>query len=257
MPYADNSGVRVYYEVEGGGPPLVVHPGFMGRLENWRRGDADYVQALRDEFRLILMDPRGQGRSDKPHDSAAYRMDTRVRDITAVLDAEGVERAHFFGYSMGAMYGFALGIYAPERCRSLILGGDDPYSNDRAGQRQQAAELRQGTMADFVAALEKRIGTPLPPEVRAGWLTNDPLALAAFREARATDPDLGERVAEITAPTLIYAGDRDDMFPGAQRAAEAIPDATFVALPGLDHARGFRDAAAILPHVRAFLAQIE
>lgn len=256
MPYAENDGVRLYYEVEGDGPPLVLHVGFMGRLENWRREDVAVAQALRDDYRLILLDPRGHGRSDKLHDSASYHVETRVRDVTAVLDAEGVEQAHYWGYSLGAGLAFALGIFAPARFRSLIIGAGDPYRNDRAGDRQWAAELRQGTMADFLVRMEARMGASLPPAIRDGWLTNDPLALAAFREARADDPDLGDRVATITVPTLVYAGDKDEGFPRAQRAAGAIPGATFVALPGLNHMQGFRATEAILPHVRAFLAGV-
>lgn len=256
MPYAENDGVRIYYEVEGDGAPLVLHAGFMQRLQDWRRGDVAVAQALRDDYRLILMDPRGHGRSDKPHDPAAHALPTRVRDVTAVLDAEELDRAHFWGYSLGAAIGFGLGVYAPERCRALILGGTSPYASDRPDNAGLAAELRQGTMEAFVAAMEARVGTPLPPEARAGWLANDPLALAAAADASASQPDLGLRIGEIAAPTLVYAGDQDPPFVGAQRAAAAIPGATFVALPGLNHTLAFRRREAILSHVRAFLARV-
>ena len=154
-----------------------------------------------------------------------------MRDVTAVLDAEGIDRAHYWGYSMGGAVGFGVGIFAPERVRALILGGTSPYRSGRPDDTAVAAELRRGTMEEFVATMEARTGAPLPPEARAGRLANDPLALAASADARAADPDLGERVAEITAPTLLYAGDQDPPYAGAQRAA-------------------------ILPHVRAFLARV-
>jgi pimeloyl-ACP methyl ester carboxylesterase len=230
-------------------------------LQDWRREELDYVQALRGEYQLILMDPRGHGQSDKPHAAAAYAYRTRVQDVTAVLDTVGVERAHFWGYSMGAQIGFGLGIFAPERVRSLILGGysPSPYVAARRGRfAAQAARFRQGTkeeaMEDYVAGMEADLG-PFPPAVRRDFLANDPLALAAVFEAFATLPDLGERLAEITAPTLIYAGDQDENFGGAQRAAQAIPDAIFVALPGQNHAQAHYAAEAILPQVRAFLAR--
>ena len=92
MPYASNEGVRIHYEVEGSGPPLFLHVGFLGTLEDWRREDTRYVEALRDAYRLVLLDPRGQGRSDAPHDPSAYTLDQRVGDVLAVLDAEGIER---------------------------------------------------------------------------------------------------------------------------------------------------------------------
>lgn len=253
MPCADNDGVRIYYEVEGDGPPLVLLSGFTGRLHDWRRQDIAVAQALREEYRLILMDQRGLGQSDKPHEAAAYALETRVRDVTAVLDTEAIARAHVWGYSRGGVVGLGLGVHAPERCRALIVGGVDPwYVNDRAGSLRVAAELRRGTMADHLARREACSG-PLPPVARADFLANDPLALAAMREATADEPGLAEAVMAISVPLLLYAGEHDTAFAGARRAAAAIPGATFVPLAGCDHAQAFQEAPAILPHVRAFL----
>jgi hypothetical protein len=70
LPYANNNGVKIYYEVEGEGPPLVLGHGLSGTLNHWWR--LGYVDALRHDFRLILFDARGHGRSDKPHESSAY-----------------------------------------------------------------------------------------------------------------------------------------------------------------------------------------
>src|ERR671910_1840210 len=125
MPYAANNGIRIRYEIDGSGPPLLLHIGFAGWLENWT--DAGYVAALRETYRLVLLDPRGQGRSDGPHDSAAYSANHRVGDVLAVLDAEEIDRAHFWGYSMGGQVGYALGRLAPERVASLVLGGATPF----------------------------------------------------------------------------------------------------------------------------------
>ncbi len=153
MPYAANDGVRIRYEVAGSGPPLVLHIGFAGWLENWV--DAGYVAALRDAYRLILLDPRGQGRSDGPHDPAAYSMLHRAGDVLAVLDTEGIERAHFWGYSMGGHLGYALGRLISDRVASLILGGAAPFGGNPRPPDGDAmiAGLRQG-MAGLVAVWE-------------------------------------------------------------------------------------------------------
>ena len=71
MPYVSNQGVRIYYEIEGSGPPIVLAHGISGSLEDWR--EVGWVESLRDRYRLILVDARGHGRSDKPHDPGAYR----------------------------------------------------------------------------------------------------------------------------------------------------------------------------------------
>lgn len=255
MPYADNDGVQIYYEIEGDGLPLVLVGGAMGRAHDWRREDVAVAQALRAQYRLILIDQRGLGRSDKPHEAAAYALEARVRDVTAVLDAETVARAHFWGYSRGGVVGLGLGVHAPGRCRALIVGGVDPgYVTDRADSLRMAAELRRGSMADHLARHEARNG-PLPPDERADFLANDPVALAAMREATANEPGLAEAVTAIPIPLLLYAGEHDPTCVGARRAAALIPGATFVSLAGCDHAQTFRNASALLPHVRDFLAQ--
>jgi pimeloyl-ACP methyl ester carboxylesterase len=83
---------------------------------------------LSGEFRLIFADHRGQGGSDKPREPRAYALRTRVGDAVAVLDALGIERAHFLGSSWGARLGFALGEHAPDRVLSLVLCGNQPYA---------------------------------------------------------------------------------------------------------------------------------
>ena len=106
MPYVDNSGVRIHYHVEGEGPPLVIQHGLTSSLENWYA--YGYVEALKKDYRLILVDARGHGLSDKPHDPADYELGLRVKDILAVMDDVGVDKAHYLGYYMGGRIGFGL-----------------------------------------------------------------------------------------------------------------------------------------------------
>jgi len=93
MPFATNAGVRIHYETEGSGQPLVLHHGSFASGADWR--DLGYVDALKHDNLLILMDARGHGASDKPHDPAAYDLTLRASDVTSVLDDLNVERATF------------------------------------------------------------------------------------------------------------------------------------------------------------------
>src|SRR5437763_14786365 len=70
MPYADNGNIRIHYQVEGEGPALVLQHGFTESVTDWY--EAGYVEALRRDYRLILIDARGHGASDKPRDPDAY-----------------------------------------------------------------------------------------------------------------------------------------------------------------------------------------
>src|SRR5262245_37737620 len=106
MPYANNQGVRTHYEVEGAGPPLVLLHGLTASPEQWRFFGV--VDELKHGYQLILIDGRGHGASDKPHDPAAYSQEAMAGDFVAVLDQLGVPRAYYWGTSMGGETGFAL-----------------------------------------------------------------------------------------------------------------------------------------------------
>lgn len=125
MPFADNGGVRIHYEVEGQGPTLVLHHGFTGNLKRWYL--YRYVEALRNDYELVLVDARGHGTSDKPHDPSAYTLAARVGDVIAVLDDLNCVSASFWGYSMGGRIGFGLAKHAPDRVMALVVGGQHPY----------------------------------------------------------------------------------------------------------------------------------
>lgn len=111
MPYAVNQGVRIHYQIEGDGQPLVLQHGFTDSLETWY--EVGYVEGLKAQYCLILIDASGHGASDKPHEPDAYGREQNVDDITSVLDDLDIPRAHYFGYSMGGRIGFATARRAP------------------------------------------------------------------------------------------------------------------------------------------------
>ena len=259
MPYASNpiDQVRTFFEDPGGdGPPVLVYPGFTDSLEYAKT--SPLARGLRGEFRLIFADHRGQGRSEKPHDVASYALTTRVRDATAILDALGIERAHYLGFSWGARLGFAIGEHAPERVLSLVLCGNQPYEwpTESPMLRAVTAAVTAGTergMDALVESWESSIGERFPEPGRTWMLDNDPLALdAEFRSAFLEGP-VSPDLSTWTTPCLIYAGDEDEMHGGAARAAGEIPGATFISLPGHTHFSAERVGEELLPRVLTFL----
>lgn len=254
MPYATGSGVRIHYEVEGSGPPLVLHTGFAGSLVDWH--ESGCVDALKGENTLVLLDPRGQGDSDKPHESAAYGPAQRVADVLAVLDELGIGRADYLGYSMGGWVGYELGHRASERFTSLLLGGAQPFGNPPGGA--MAELLRQGmsgrSAMEAVTAAVERSQRPMPADWRERYLANDAEALAA--SALVERPTLESALGTLSLPILLYCGDQDPTHERAKRAAALLPDATFISLPGLDHGEGLVNGAAALPHITAFLQRV-
>jgi pimeloyl-ACP methyl ester carboxylesterase len=120
MPHASNDGLRVYTEVTGGRPPLVLMHGTSATGEFWRQ--FRQVEALWDEFQPILVDARGHGASDKPRELEAYRRTTLVADVVAVLDDLAIDKAHCLGYSMGGFIGYGIASDAPMRLHSRVSG---------------------------------------------------------------------------------------------------------------------------------------
>src|SRR5918998_5053212 len=248
MPYAENRGVHIHYEAEGEGSPLVLAHGFSDTLEGWR--EYGYAAELKKEHRLVLVDARGHGASDKPHDpEAAAGLEQRPADVVAVLDDLGIDRAHYFGYSLGGWIGFGLARYAPERVRSLIIGGAQPYGQSMELYRQGLT----GGMEGWVAVVEKMLGSPLTPDTKGRLLGNDARALLA--SVAYDRPDISEILPAMTMPSLLYAGEADPLRPLVERCASELSGGRFFALPGANHIQGAVRSDLVLPQVVEFLAK--
>jgi len=247
MPYVSNDGVRIHYHVEGEGPPLVLQHGTSQSLEDWY--SYGYVQGLKGDYQLVLVDHRGHGRSGKPHDSKSYGLDKSVNDIVAILDDLNIPRAHYFGYSMGGSLAFGVAKYAPDRFHSLIIGAGHPYERSMEAAREL---LRRG-IEEFLAPFESAMAEPIEPKVKARLLSNDVEALIALTKDR---PNLEELLPTMTVPCLMYVGERDPLFSDVERAARQLPNGTFFSLPGLGHYEGYAKSELVLPQVKKFLAEM-
>ena len=247
MPFAQNCGVRIHYETEGTGPAVVLHHGTMGSGPDWL--DLGYVDALRDRHKVILIDARGHGRSDKPHDPAAYDLSLRAADVVAVLDDLGVPGASFLGYSMGGWIGFGLAKHFPQRIDAFIIGGAHPYAENTQAIRDRMPK----DPAAFAAGLEKTYGDLLTPARRARLLANDLDALRALTQDR---DDIADVLPTMTMPSLVFCGELDPRLAQARQAASGMPNAAFLGLPGCDHVGTTRQTGIIIPRIKALLREV-
>lgn len=256
MPFADNQGIKIHYEVQGQGPPLVLAHGAAGDATFWT--DYGYVEALKDQHTVILFDARGHGGSDKPHDVDLYDFRLMVGDVLVVMDVLRVSQAHYWGYSMGGYLGFALAVHAPERLISLIVGGSAPHNpSDRPKPGPLMQVFRQGLDQGADAAIEatREVWGYITPRFEECLRALDFRALMALWEAYQFRPGLEDHLEQMDIPCLVYAGDADEG-PHAygQEAVRHLPNARFYSLAGLDHVGAGSAPERILPQVLAFLA---
>ncbi len=160
MPYVHSHGVRIHYQTEGEGAPLLLQHGFTDSLESWyERG---YVPALQQHYRLILLDARGHGGSEKPHEPAAYEPHCLLPTSLPCSTILASRRPTCVQDSMGGRIGFAAAKHAPERFSSFIIGGAHPYQDNRDALAPWLQELRMG--AGAIAPIRE---TPLSPALQA------------------------------------------------------------------------------------------
>ena len=263
MPFVTNArdASSVYFEDDGGdGAPIVLLGGLLDPIELVRGAPiARALQELNDEFRLIYVDHRGHGRSDKPHEAGAYTMPLRVADVVAVLDALGIERAHFVGISWGGRLCFGIGEHSSERVRSLVSIGQHPYPIDPEGPlalvvgEALAASEERGIEA-LVEAFESIAGR-YPETVRAAYLACDAAAMRAAWSAAMAEGAVSEDLGGWDLRCLIcVAADDVDFFEQARRAADEIPGAEFISIEGTDHLGV--DAAKVDPILPAVLRTV-
>ena len=222
------------------------------------------MDELKGNNQLILMDARGHGKSDKPHDSKYYGSNS-VRDIIAVLDDLNISTTHYFGYSMGGGIGLQLASLFPERLKSLIIGGAGPVAmvdGDTRNKLVQALEGGPNALVDFIEP-----SGPLSPERKTRIMANDFAALLArvktpvFPTETPSSPAPNDvsSLSSTTIPFLVFVGEADQFFSHEElkEAYNIVSDLTFFTLPGLDHMQAEQRSDLIVPHVKEFLARVE
>jgi pimeloyl-ACP methyl ester carboxylesterase len=224
-----SNGVDIAFLDGGEGDPILLIHGFASNhVVNW--GATGWIDTLkRDGRRVIAMDVRGHGRSEKLRDPEAYPLALLADDAARLLDHLGIAAADVMGYSMGARITVAMALAHQDRLRSMILGG----------MGYAMVEGMQGEDA-IVAALEapgldQVTGEPGRAYRKFAEQTgSDTLALAAcMRKARQTFT--AEQLATIHVPTLVAIGDKDRVAGSAEGLARLIPGAEVFVIPNRDH----------------------
>jgi pimeloyl-ACP methyl ester carboxylesterase len=235
--FFDSDGVRIHFVEQGQGDPVVLLHGFMG---SYRLAiDIGIFGSLVDEdYRVIAMDCRGYGQSDKPHDPEAYGMEM-IEDVVRLLDHLNIEKAHVVGFSMGGFITNKLRETHSDRLLTAVLG--------LAGWMQEgASELT--IMDDLADSLEKgevprmtdQEGGEEPSEEQiaqyeARFASQDAKALAAvarsFGSFSVSESDLRQNIV----PTLSIVGEKDPLKKAVDAMKGVMSNLEIVVIEGAGH----------------------
>jgi pimeloyl-ACP methyl ester carboxylesterase len=261
MPYVTNEGAEIHYHLEQeiSGPSLATHRsvmilshGFMMDTTCWYKHG--YVQELKKNFDLLIVDARGHGLSSKPHTPAEYEDKTMARDVLAVMDDADVKTASFFGFSMGGRTGLELAYIEPRRFNFFVIASATPGPRTEVGIKSDIRRIKsfsQGKVA--VASFMDRIGAEMDP-YRKEAIEGDLKAYLAKTKKNIERLDITPLLKNLDVPCLMYAGGADPLsHESAKDAARFIPSAEFHTIPDLKHMHTFGRTDLIFPLVRNFL----
>ena len=243
----DSDGVQIAYLDEGAGEPILLIHGFASNAAtNWV--DPQCVRTLtQDRRRVIALDNRGHGQSDKLYDPARYGAPEMADDAIRLLDHLKIDRVDVLGYSMGARLAAFLAIAHPDRVRSVVFGGLGIHMvRGMVGAGPLAAALEAPKLEDVTNDTARSF------RIFAEQTNSDLKALAAcMRGPREKLPP--EKLGALTVPVLVAVGSKDVIGGSGAALAELIPNAQFLDIVDRDHMRAVGDKK-FKQGVLAFLA---
>ena len=254
MPYAYNGGVRIFYEVAGEGPAMVLIHANPFDHNLW----AYQTVRFSNRFRIVAPDLRGYGRSDKI--ATPFGLDDLAGDIVAVCNHAGVDRAIVGGISVGSGIALALALDHPDLVRALILVGGASsrpaaYDGRIAGyEGERFPQYRRTHMQECFAP--GFAATPLGRHLIGGFIEFDPVldgkAIGQVFRARG-GADLRPRVPSLRVPTIVINGEHDMSLAPGRETVSLIPGAAHKVLNNTGHCCNLEDPAAFDAAVIEFL----
>jgi pimeloyl-ACP methyl ester carboxylesterase/predicted glycosyltransferase len=274
--YIERDGVRVYYEVYGSGEPtlLLLPTWSLFHSRHWKM----QIPHLARHCRVVTFDGRGNGRSDRPQDPAAYDEREFAADALAVMDATETERAVLVGFSLGGQRGLLLAAEHPDRIGGAVFigpsfpGGGEPlpermlfdFDTEYGTYEGWAKHNRFHWLSDyrdwvefFVSTIFTEPHSTKPIEDGVGWgLETDAETMIATMDAPELTPEEAQELCRrVRCPVLVIYGEHDAISSVSRGAAFAEQTGgELVVLEGSGHAPHIRDPVKVNLLIREFVA---
>jgi pimeloyl-ACP methyl ester carboxylesterase len=243
VPKAKINGIEINYHDGGEGFPLLLIHGFTGNLRNW----ALQAPVLTPGFRMVSIDQRGHGHSEKPTRPEDYSLELMAEDAYCLLQHLGIERCYLIGHSMGGMVAQHLTLAHPEPVRALVFVNTTAEVTSRMRTQEGARlveialdhgmeaafeeQLRMNPMADHIRGQPQLLGL-----WRQQFLLTSREAYIYGARAMATQEPLLDRLHVLEVPTLIICGENDDpMLEASRRIHERIAGSELKIIRGAGH----------------------
>lgn len=286
--FVERDGVRVFWERYGDGrPTILLLPTWTIIHSRFWKGQIPY---LARHFRVVTFDGRGNGRSDRPTDTAAYAASEFVADALAVLDATETDRAVCVGLSMGACYVLRMAADHPDRVLGAVFVGaavglappypdredvpfDEDVGRDEGWARYNAYSWRRdwpGFATFFMSQVFSEAHSTKPIDDTVAWtLETDPETMVTAETATYFGHEVDgvlvtgrdailEFAARVRCPALVIHGTDDQIIPfEAGRTLAEILDAPLVAVQGGGHSTVGRDPVLANLAIRDFVRSLE
>ena len=272
MPYANNDGVKLYFEETGDGFPIVFVHEFADDYRSWNQ----QVRYFSRRYRCITYNARGYPPSDIPNDTDQYSQAIAADDISAVMAAVGIQQAHVVGISMGGFATLHFGLRHPEMARSLtiVACGYGAARNQRdifAAESETIAtkydEIGASGVAEFYANGAYRL--QFKEKDPQGWqefketlaqhsAKGAALTMRGVQKQRPSLYDLEKQLKQMTIPTLIINGDEDDwcLEPGLF-LKRTLPAAGLWILPKTGHTVNLEEPSQFNAGLAEFFSMVE
>lgn len=220
--YTSFDGTKIYYEASGDGFPVVMIHGFSGTSQGWKNGFL-YTNLLKAGFKVIILDLRGNGLSDKPHTDDAYQNDAEAKDIMGLMTSLNIAKYNVVGYSRGSIIASRL-LVLDKRVNKTVMGGmGDAYTDPNWPRRIHAYKALMG-------AKNYHDVDDLVNYVKSQHLDEQALALQQKYQPSTSPLEL----SKVRKPVLIIRGSEDHENGSENRLHLLIPGSQVTYVPG-DH----------------------